>query len=272
MLKFILILFLVFSSVSYAKTYQRIITLAPHATEIAFAAGLGKQIIAVSELSDYPAETAQLEKVASYQGIKLERILALQPDLVIAWPAGNPVRELEKLEQLGIEIYRTDATTLDEIGSSIEALSQFAHNPKIGENNAQQFRDQLQQLKQRYQDKTPISYFYQLSEKPIITMSQDNWPSEVFRFCGGRNAFADNVAPYPQVGIEQVVLAKPEVIFSSQHAMNNGAMWSEWDAIPAVRYHHMWTLNADWINRATPRTLLAVKQVCEYFDLARQKH
>jgi vitamin B12 transport system substrate-binding protein len=276
MLKFILILFLAFSSafssVSYAKAYQRIITLAPHATEIAFAAGLGKQIIAVSELSDYPPETVRLEKVASYQGIKLERILALKPDLVIAWPAGNPVRELEKLAQLGIEIYRTDASTLEEIGDSIEALSRFAHDPQIGLANARQFRRQLQQLKQQYQNKTPVSYFYQLSDKPIITMAQDNWPSEVFRFCGGRNAFADNVAPYPQVGIEQVVLAKPEVIFSSQHAMNNGAMWSEWDAIPAVHNHHMWTLNADWINRATPRTLLAVKQVCEYFDLARQKH
>lgn len=272
MSKYLFMLTLLISGTSWSNSYQRIITLAPHATEMAFAAGLGKQIIAVSELSDYPAQALQLEKVASYQGIKIERILALKPDLVITWPAGNPIRELEKLEQLGIKLFPANARNLDEIADSIEALSQFAQNPQTGLDNARQYRHQLTQLKNQYGHREPVSYFYQLSEKPIITMAQDNWPSEVFRFCGGRNIFEQSSAPYPQVGIEQVLLAKPEVIFSSQHAINNGAMWLSWADIPAVRNHHLWTLNADWINRATPRTLLAVKEVCEYLDLAREKH
>lgn len=71
---------------------ERVISLAPHATEIAYAAGLGDKLIAVSEMSDYPKEAGELEKVSNYQGIKLERIIALQPDLVIAWPAGNRQR------------------------------------------------------------------------------------------------------------------------------------------------------------------------------------
>ena len=74
---------------------QRVISLAPHATEIAYAAGLGDKLVAVSELSDYPEQAKMLEKVSNYQGIKLERIIALKPDLVIAWPAGNPAKEIE---------------------------------------------------------------------------------------------------------------------------------------------------------------------------------
>ncbi|WP_144395839.1 ABC transporter substrate-binding protein, partial [Pseudomonas sp. Kh7] len=76
-------------------------SLAPHATELAYAAGLGDKLIAVSEYSDYPEQAKELERVANYQGIKLERIVAMQPDLILVWPAGNPARELEKLEKLG---------------------------------------------------------------------------------------------------------------------------------------------------------------------------
>lgn len=94
------------STATFAQTpAQRIVSLAPHATEIAFAAGLGDKLVAVSEMSDYPEQAKQLERVSNYQGIKLERIIALQPDLVIAWPAGNPAKELEKIKQFGIPIY-----------------------------------------------------------------------------------------------------------------------------------------------------------------------
>jgi vitamin B12 transport system substrate-binding protein len=260
-----------FSHLVCAAQYHRIISLAPHATELAFAAGLGQQMVAVSERSDYPPETEKLDKVASYQGIKLERILALKPDLVITWPAGNPMRELEKLEKLGIEVYRSNVTTIDAIADSIEQLSRYAQDPSVGEGNAAEFRQRLQRLKQKYQNQTPVRYFYQLSEKPIITMAQDKWPSEVFRLCGGENIFENGPAPYPQVGIEQVVLAKPDAIFTSRHAMENGNMWLAWPSIPAVAEQHIWSLNPDWINRPTPRTLNAIMEVCDYLDQVRKK-
>lgn len=76
---------LLVSALVNAAPVERVISLAPHATEMAFAAGLGDKLIAVSEHSDYPEQATKLEKVSNYQGIKLERIIALQPDLVIAW-------------------------------------------------------------------------------------------------------------------------------------------------------------------------------------------
>ncbi|MDF5306446.1 helical backbone metal receptor, partial [Vibrio parahaemolyticus] len=110
--KICLYLPLFFSSLTMANDpVERVISLAPHATEIAYAAGLGDKLIAVSEMSDYPKEAGELEKVSNYQGIKLERIIALQPDLVIAWPAGNPAKELEKLKQFGVPIYYSTTGT-----------------------------------------------------------------------------------------------------------------------------------------------------------------
>ncbi|MFZ3409577.1 vitamin B12 ABC transporter substrate-binding protein BtuF [Vibrio chagasii] len=252
---------------------KRVVSLAPHATELAYSAGLGDNLVAVSERSDYPPQADKLEKVANYQGIKVEKIFALQPDLILAWPAGNPPRELAKLEQFGFNIYYSKTKSLDSIATNIEQLSQYASDPSIGENNAKQYKEQLNALRLKYKDAEPVSYFYQLSEKPIITVAQGHWPSEVFEFCGGRNIFEDSASPYPQVGIEQVVLNKPQVIFTSQHAIENGTMWQSWaEEIPAVAKNQIWSLNSDWINRPTTRTLQAIQQVCDYFDRVRENH
>lgn len=251
---------------------KRIISLAPHATELAFAAGLGDKLVAVSEYSDYPAQALKLEKVANYQGLNIERILTLKPDLVIAWPAGNPAKELDKLKQLGLRIYTTKTQKLDDIANNIEALSQFADDPKIGQQAARDFRQSLITLKQSYGSQSKVRYFYQLSEKPIITLAKGSWPSEVFEFCGGENIFANSASPYPQVGIEQVLLAKPDVIFTSEHAIKNGTMWQKWQQqLPAVQNGFVWALTSDWLNRPTPRTLQAIEEVCEYFSAVRQK-
>jgi vitamin B12 transport system substrate-binding protein len=255
-----------------ANPIQRIVTLAPHATELAYAAGLGNKIIAVSDRSDYPPQASKLPKVANYQGIKVEKILALKPDLVITWPDGNPPRELQKLKQMGVRLYPSQIHRLDDIADNIEALSQYADNPQTGLHNAKAFRQKLSALRQHYNHVKKVRFFYQLSERPIITIAQDSWPSEVFEFCGGENVFKGAALSYPQVSREQILLAQPEVIFNSRHAVQNTNMWSSWRQIPAVQNHHIWTLNSDWLNRPTPRTIRAIKEVCQHFDAVRENH
>ncbi|AYO05502.1 vitamin B12 ABC transporter substrate-binding protein BtuF [Vibrio parahaemolyticus] len=271
--KIFLSLPLFFSSLTMAnEPVERVISLAPHATEIAYAAGLGDKLIAVSEMSDYPKEAGELEKVSNYQGIKLERIIALQPDLVIAWPAGNPAKELEKLKQFGVPIYYSTTGTLEDIANNIEQLSQYSDDPSKGQKAARDFREGLTALKTKYNTTEKVRYFYQLSEKPIITVAGKNWPSEVFNFCGGENVFANTAAPYPQVSIEQVITRQPEVLFTSRHAMSDDGMWAQWkNELPALRNNHVWSLNSDWINRPTPRTLNAIIEVCEHFESVRRK-
>ena len=251
---------------------HRIVSLSPHATELAYAAGLGDKLVAVSDYSDYPPAAQKLEKVANYKGINVDRIVALEPDLIITWPAGNPVRELEKLKQMGFHLFPSHVQSLEDIATNIDALSQFADDPKIGHQAAQAFREQLTQLHNEYGNGKPVPYFYQLSQKPIITVAQNSWPSEVFSFCGGKNVFVNSPSPYPQVGMEQVILAKPQVIFTSGHAMADGSMWNDWhDELPAVAKNQVWKLHSDWLNRPTPRTVRAIKEVCDYFAQARKK-
>ncbi len=272
MMKTLSSLLLLFSVGLQAAPIERVISLAPHATEIAYAAGLGDKLIAVSEMSDYPEAAKTLEKVSNYKGINLEKIITLKPDLIIAWPAGNPAKELEKLEQFGFKIYYSQTKSLKAIGDNIEQLSQYSDDPQIGLNNARDYRTHLEALRAKYQNLPKTRYFYQLSDTPIITVAGQNWPTEVFRFCGGENVFGGASAPYPQVSIEQVILKRPQAMFVSPHAIQNNGMWSPWvEEIPALKNAHFWQLNSDWLNRPTPRTLLAIEQVCEHFASIEQK-
>ncbi|CAH0527065.1 vitamin B12 ABC transporter substrate-binding protein BtuF [Vibrio hippocampi] len=268
----LLITSLLASQAAFAAA-QRVISLAPHTTELAYAAGLGDSMIAASDYSDYPEAALELERVANYQGINLERIVTLNPDLILAWPVGNAQRELEKLEKLGFEIFYSSTGSLEKIAENLERLSHYADDPQIGLKAARDFRTQLAEIESNTHSKEPVSYFYQLSEKPMITLGGKSWPNEVFEFCGGKNIFAQSKAPYPQVNMEQIIVAKPQAIFTSEHAIAHHQWWLKWsNELPAVSKNHIWSLTSDWLNRPTPRTLLAIKEVCQHFDTIRESN
>ncbi|PSV19779.1 vitamin B12 ABC transporter substrate-binding protein BtuF [Photobacterium leiognathi subsp. mandapamensis] len=273
LLLFIVVLF-PFSSTfaEQSQSVQRIISLSPHMTELAYSAGLGDKLIAASDYSDYPEQAKKLERVANYRGIKMERILALKPDLILAWKGGNPNREMTRLQQLGIKIFYSNPTQLTDIAETILKLGQFSDDPSIAQAAAKQFKQQLVQIKEQYQNKSKVRYFYQLSDNPILTLSDGNWPSPVFSVCGGENIFATSTAAYPQVNQEQVVVRQPDVIFGSSHATaKENSPWLNWPGeLPAVDNHHLYQLNSDWLNRPTLRTLKAIKQVCQLLDKARK--
>ncbi|OAN14116.1 cobalamin-binding protein [Photobacterium jeanii] len=270
-MRFTCLLLLSFTAcTALAAPAQRVISLSPHMTELAYAAGLGDKMVAASEYSDYPAEALELERVANHRGIKLERILALQPDLILAWKSGNPPREMAKLEQLGFNIFYSTSKELPDIANTIERLGQYANSPKQAQQVASDYRQQLAKLTAQYQNKTKVRYFYQISAAPMITVADGHWPTQVFQVCGGENIFAASKAPYPQVSQEQVVIRQPEIIFGTSHANTNVAMWQAWQGkIPAVDNQHVFTVTSDWLNRPTPRTIKAIKQVCDHLDAVR---
>ncbi|MFV0576391.1 MAG: cobalamin-binding protein [Vibrio sp.] len=270
------IVFLLFSSTSFAeqpstpKVAQRVVSLSPGTTELAYSAGLGDKLVGASEYSDYPPEAKDIERVANYQGIKLERILALQPDLVLALGVKGTSREIQQLEAFGIPVYYSNINKLDNIPKAITELSQWAEDPSIGAKNADEFTHTLEQLRRSHQSQKPIRYFYQVSQKPLMSVTAPNWPTDIFTVCGGENIIANQAIAYPQVGIEQIVALAPEVMFSS-HDESMQTIWKKWPQIPAIKNDHVWSLNPDWISRPTMRSLKSVQQVCDYFDKYRNK-
>lgn len=272
---FILVICASFSTTAatLAQQTQRIISLSPHTTEMAYAAGLGDKLIAASAYSDYPPAAKKLERVANYRGLKMERILALKPDLILAWQGGNPSRELARLQQLGIKIIYSNPKTLADIPKTLVQLSQYAASPQIALQAAAAFNHQLQQLKIANHNKSKVRYFYQLGTTPLMTVADSSWPSQIFHFCGGENIFTNSRVAYPQVNQEHVIVGQPQVIFSPQPIKTTLQLWAPWQQqLAAVKQHHIYQLNANWLSRPTPRTLLAIKQVCSLLNQVRDDH
>nr|WP_246020078.1 vitamin B12 ABC transporter substrate-binding protein BtuF [Limnobaculum zhutongyuii] len=240
---------------------QRVISLAPHTTELAYAAGMGDVLIAASDYSDYPLEANKLEKVASWQGINLERVLALKPDLILAWRGGNPQKVLDQLSGFGISLFYSDPQTIQEIADNLNQLAAYSPKPEIALQAAAKLLTDKQALEQRYQRKgEPVRVFLQFSNQPLFTASGKTLQSEVISLCGGKNIFADSPVPWPQVSREQVLTRKPQliVIAGEQEKIKNvQTFWRGQLDIPVV------TVPEDWFNRSGPRIIQAAEVICQ---------
>jgi iron complex transport system substrate-binding protein len=99
-------------TISLPAPARRIVSLAPHATELLFAAGAGTTIVGVTDYSDYPAAARSIAGLGSAAGFDVERIAALRPDLVVAWGSGNPASKLAALRTLGLQVYESEPRTV----------------------------------------------------------------------------------------------------------------------------------------------------------------
>ncbi|WP_409311356.1 vitamin B12 ABC transporter substrate-binding protein BtuF [Pectobacterium sp. B1J-3] len=249
---------------------KRVISLAPHATELAYAAGMGNQLIAVSTWSDYPPEAKKLEQVASWQGINLERILALKPELILAWREGNPQRPLEQLASFGIPIVYFDLKTLEDIPATLQQLAKYSEHPEQAEKSAAALLQQAADLRQRYANVTssgkthpPRRVFMQFGLMPLFTSSKDTLQSQIVSLCGAQNIFSDSPVPWPQVSREQVLRRDPQAIIVSGSATaiaNTKAFWLPQLDVPVI------AVNEDWFNRSGPRLFLAAQRICQQLN------
>lgn len=228
---------------------------------MAYAAGMGEQLVAVSAWSDYPPEAKKLEQVASWQGINLERIFALKPDLILAWREGNPQRPLEQLANFSIPIVYLDAKTLDDIPASLRQLATYSRHPEQAERAATDFQQEIGELRHsgKAPHAAPVRVFIQFGTQPLFTSSQATLQSQIVSLCGAENVFSDSPVPWPQVSREQVLRRQPQAIIvggAPERISNVQAFWQPQLAAPVI------TVNEDWFSRSGPRLLLAAQQIC----------
>ena len=257
MAKTLLLCWLLLLSGSLLASPPRVITLSPHLTELAFAAGITP--IAVSAWSDYPPQAKKIEQVANWQGIKAERILQLKPDLVLAWRGGNPQRQINQLQQLGVPVKWIDPLTLDEMFTALADLGHWSPRPEQATRAARQLRQQEAALRQRYAHLTAVPLFLQFGQQPLFTAARATLQNEIITLCGGRNIFADSRVIWPQVSREQVLMRHPQAVVtggSAQQAENIRVFWRPQLDVPVI------AINEDWLSRPGPRLLLAAQQLC----------
>lgn len=246
----------------------RIVSLAPHATELLFAAGAGTRVIAVSAYSDYPAEARRLPSIGDAMRVDLERIIALKPDLIVGWKSGNSPLQLARLRSLGFVVFDSEPRKLDDIASTLERLGTLAGSHQ-GHVAAANFRTALHALGERYAARTPVPVFYQIWPSPLMTLNDAHIVSEAIRLCGGVNLFGKLAPLVPTVSREAVVKANPQAIFVSDEDPKGIDRWRSFGQLAAVRNDRLFRVNGSVMNRAGPRMAEATARLCEQIDRAR---
>ena len=256
--------------VRLSQPAQRIISLAPHATELLFAAGAGQKVVAVSEWSDFPAAATKLPKVSSVNGIQFEKVLALRPDLVVLWGSGQGQRDAERLRQLGLSVFLSEPRSLQAIADSLLRLGQLAGSTAQAQHAAQQFQQQWQQLQQRYASAQPrLSVFVQISARPLLTIGGRQFLSDLLRGCGGSNVFADVGLDAFPVLPEQVLRRQPQVMLTLGENTAALQQWQSWPQLPAIQQQQLYSLPADPLSRPGPRLVEGAKMLCHTLAQAR---
>ena len=260
-------------ALEFAAPPQRIITLAPHLAEVAFAVGAGGRIVGVSSYSDYPDEAKKITVVANNGRFDLERIASLRPDLALAWGSGNPVREVERLERRGVPVFVTEARRLADIPRVLRLLGRALGTPAQGEQAAGEIEARIAALASRYQKRANLAVFIEVWHQPLMTVSGAHLISDALRLCGGRNVFGDASMLAPRVSREALLAARPQVLIMSSGFGTEAEQASRWrlaaGTLPAVRAGQLYAIDPALLQRQGPRLIEATQAMCEKLDSAR---
>jgi iron complex transport system substrate-binding protein len=242
---------------------KRIVSLAPHVTELVFAVGAGAQLVGTDSASDYPQTAQALPRIGDSSRVNFERIAVLKPDLIIAWASGNRAADLHALRRMGIPVLVTEAHRLADVARLLRLIGRASAHSESGEAAAQAFEQRLRTLKTCYAHRKPLRVFYQVWERPLMTVGGRHWIGDAMALCGGLNVFADLHAASPTVSLEAVLARAPEVIVSGSDGPDSRLMWQRFPRLPAVRRGALVRIDADTLHRPTPRLLDGATALCQ---------
>ena len=252
---------------------QRIVSLAPSLTELIYAAGAFEKLVGVAEYSDFPPAAKELPIVGRFDILDIERIVQLNPDLVVAWQSGNPRTSVNRLRKLGLPVYIAEPKSLASIPFHIERLALLAGTKLRAEETINSFRQKLKALHNQFSHQSPVTTFYQVWDVPLITAGGNELIDDIIRLCGGHNVFANIKRVAPKVSREAVLERNPEVIIASGMDIERPEWlddWLRWPSINAVANNNLFFVPPELVQRHTPRALLGAAQICSQLDQARQ--
>ena len=251
---------------------SRIVSLTPGATEMLFAAGAGSKVVATVEYSDEPPAAKSIARIGDVTAVDIERLLALRPDVVVIWPGGGNVAQIEKVSRLGIPLYRQEVDVLDDLPKSVRRLGVLAGTSDVAERTARSLEERLVRLRREYAGSRHLTVLIQAWNRPIYTVGGKQLMSDALRICGAQNVFADLSTPGPAVDIEAVIARNPDVIVAAAPAGEANAWLADWKRFPglqAVKSGRLIPFEDDSFSRLGPSVLDATERLCKVLAAAR---
>ncbi len=246
----------------------RVVSLAPHLTELAYAAGAGENLVGVVEYSDYPPAARDIRRVGDAFRVDQEALAQLAPDLILAWEGGNPTTLIDELGERGYRVERLPTGRLENIAANLRRIGALTGRAAEADRAAAGFLAELADLRERYATATRLRVFFQVDDQPLYTVNDAHAIGQILTLCGGENVFGGLGSLAASVDVEAVVAADPQVFLTTGDAAQLDA-WRRFRSLGAVADGHLYGVTADLIARDSLRIVKGAREVCERLDLAR---
>jgi iron complex transport system substrate-binding protein len=264
-----------------SKRPERIVSMAPSATEILFAVGAGDSVIGVTDYCDYPPEVkekkdnGEIKSIGGYSTPSLEKIVDLEPDLIVA-AHGNPSELLYWLVDTnvhpGIEypVYAQHPDTIEEIFAHMETIGALTKCDVIASSLVAELREDLQEIEEKTESleegQRPRVYYAMGSI--LYTPGEGTFQHEVIELAGGENIAAKYLSSWGVFSIEKLIDEDPQVILYSGHGSESivpDQIKSDerLSTIDAVKKDRIYLINEGEISRPGPRLVNATEKVLE---------
>jgi iron complex transport system substrate-binding protein len=256
-----------------AAPAQRIVSLAPGATEMLFAAGAGDRIVATVMAADEPAAAKKILRIGDANALNYERLVALKPDAVVVWEDLTNRLVVESLRKIRMPLYFIRTKALADIPKSVRQLGRLAGTGEAAEKAAKAMDARIAAIGHRKVTGEPLRVFYMIWDEPLYTVGGRHVISDAIARCGGRNIFDDIAFPAPIVEMESVVKRDPDVMLLSAPpitARDWRERWGRYSTIRAVQTRQILTFSDTRLDRMGSTAIDAVEDLCVQLDLARK--
>jgi iron complex transport system substrate-binding protein len=253
---------------------RRIVALSPGAAAMLFAAGGGDRIVGTAHYSIEPAAARAIPRIGDAHGFDLERIVALHPDVVVAWSGGASAAQLAPLERAGLVVYRHRVVRLGDIAPSIERLGALLGTVDTAHAAAAALSGRIDALRKQYRNPAPPRLLIQVWGRPVYTVGGAQLISDAVEVCGYRNLFADLPDAAPAVALEAIASRDPDAILALAADANMARDWLQrWRALPslrAVRAGLLLSFVDARLSRLGPQVVDATQDLCRTLAAARR--
>lgn len=257
----------------WGATPQRIISTAPSITEMLYAVGLGDRVAGVTTYCHFPPEARSKPKVGTYIEPNLEIIASLKPDLVIIQK--NPINLEQRLRSLKLNVLEVSHDTVEDVYVSMQRIADAGGVSEQGRRVIEQSKRQLEDVRKRASSLPRRRMMFIVGRAPnaiedVIAVGRASYLNGIIEIAGGANIFKDAVAPYPKVGMEDVLSRNPEVIVdmgdmsvtegvTDDHKRAVVALWRKYPALAAVRNNGVFAVASDIFTVPGPRMVDAAR-------------
>jgi iron complex transport system substrate-binding protein len=245
---------------------KRIVSLAPGATEMLFAAGAGAHLIATVEYSQEPPAARHVPRIGDVVAIDLERLVALRPDVAVVWPGGGNPAQIEEIARMGIPEYNQQVNTLADLPGSLRRLGTLAGTSASAEATARELAARLARLRRTYGSGRHPTVLLQIWNHPIYTVGGSQLMSDALKLCGARNVFGELRDMAPAIDVEAVIARDPDVIVAAAPpgtAAQWLADWKRFATLRAVRTGNLIAFEDERLTRLGPSVVDATEGLCK---------